>query len=170
MLLNRPRFALLGLALIPGWLLAQSATPAGLWETYDDHTGQAASHVRVVDSANALSGTIDRILDPAKAAARCEVCEGELKDQPIAGMMIFHDVKLRTDDALTWDGGDILDPKSGKVYKVRIKLIDDGKTLEVRGYKGSPMFGRTQLWRRVPELAAAPAAASTAAASASALP
>ena len=39
-----------------------------------------------------------------------------------------------------------------------LSLVDEGKTLEVRGYKGSPMFGRTQLWHRV-EVATPPASA-----------
>ncbi|MFM8664833.1 MAG: DUF2147 domain-containing protein, partial [Betaproteobacteria bacterium] len=34
-------------------------------------------------------------------------------------------------------------------YKVRIKPIDGGKKLEVRGYIGAPMLGRTQTWIRV---------------------
>jgi len=32
---------------------------------------------------------------------------------------------------------------------VRIKPIDGGKKLEVRGYIGSPLLGRTQTWIRV---------------------
>ncbi|MBP7485669.1 MAG: DUF2147 domain-containing protein, partial [Aquabacterium sp.] len=48
-----------------------------------------------------------------------------------------------------WDGGQVLDPKSGNTYRVRIRLLDDGKTLEVRGYKGTPFLGRTQLWKRL---------------------
>jgi hypothetical protein len=53
------------------------------------------------------------------------------------------------DDKGLWDGGEILDPKNGKVYKVRLKPIDGGKKLEVRGYIGAPLFGRTQTWIRV---------------------
>jgi hypothetical protein len=45
-----------------------------------------------------------------------------------------------------FEGGDILDPNNGKVYRVKLKLIDDGSKLDVRGYIGTPMLGRTQTW------------------------
>ena len=48
-----------------------------------------------------------------------------------------------------WDGGEILDPNNGKVYKVRLKPVDGGARLEVRGYIGAPLLGRTQTWTRV---------------------
>ena len=48
-----------------------------------------------------------------------------------------------------YTGGQILDPAKGSSYKLRLKPIEGGKKLEVRGYIGSPMFGRTQTWVRV---------------------
>ena len=41
------------------------------------------------------------------------------------------------DDKALWDGGDILDPNNGKVYRLRLKPVDGGKKLEVRGYIGA---------------------------------
>jgi uncharacterized protein (DUF2147 family) len=49
----------------------------------------------------------------------------------------------------TWSGGDILDPNNGKVYRAQITPSADNKTLAVRGYIGSPLFGRTQVWQRI---------------------
>jgi uncharacterized protein (DUF2147 family) len=63
-------------------------------------------------------------------------------------MAILRGVRASTDDPGIWDGGDILDPDSGKVYRVRLKLLGDGRELQVRGYIGVPMLGRTQVWRR----------------------
>lgn len=145
---------LTALSFFAGCSFAQSI-PWGTWTTVDEHTGAATSIVKVVETENGLMGTIDRILDPAKADARCTACTDERKDQPIAGMVIFRDVKIKEDQALTWDGGQILDPKSGNTYRVRIRLLDDGKTLEVRGYKGTPFLGRTQLWKRLTDDASA---------------
>ena len=45
-----------------------------------------------------------------------------------------------------WQGGTIYDPSNGKAYKCTIKLSADG-TLDLRGYIGISLFGRTQLWR-----------------------
>ena len=47
------------------------------------------------------------------------------------------------------DGGRILDPNNGKDYRVRLKPVEGGKKLEVRGYIGAPLLGRTQVWQRV---------------------
>jgi uncharacterized protein (DUF2147 family) len=44
--------------------------------------------------------------------------------------------------------GEILDPDDGRMYRCTLKLAVDGATLEVRGYVGVPIFGRTQIWRR----------------------
>lgn len=128
---------------------AQTASPIGIWQTISEETGQASSHVRVTEVNGTLTGTVEKILDPAKAGLRCTECTDNRKDQPIEGMVLFKDVKYNPEASLTWEGGEILDPKSGKNYRARIRLIDDGKTLEVRGYKG-PFF-RTQLWQRLGE-------------------
>ena len=85
------------------------------------------------------------MLDPAKADAVCVKCTDERKDKPVAGMQILSGVK-KTEGDPVWEGGQILDPNNGKTYKVRLKPVDDGKKLEVRGYLGP--FYRNQVWLR----------------------
>jgi uncharacterized protein (DUF2147 family) len=97
-----------------------------------------------------FSGKIEKLLDPdTKPDAKCDKCSDERKDQPILGLPIIRNVKANADDAALWDGGEILDPNNGKTYKVRLKPADGGKKLEVRGYIGAPLLGRTQTWHRV---------------------
>jgi len=127
--------------------LAQ-ATPAGLWMTIDDESRQEKSLVRIVDSGGVLSGRIEKLLDAGKQDARCDKCTDSRKDQPVTGMTILEGVKKNADEAW-WDGGSILDPNNGKTYKVRLTPKDGGKSLEVRGYIGMPLLGRTQTWQRV---------------------
>lgn len=127
--------------------LAQ-ATPVGLWKTIDDETKQERSLVRIAEKGGVLSGRIEKITDPTKQDARCDKCEGAKKDQRVVGMTILEGVK-RHGGADHWDGGSILDPNNGKVYKVRLAPKDGGKALEVRGYIGAPVLGRTQTWMRV---------------------
>ena len=141
-------FASLLLFAAAGTALAQ-ATPAGLWKTVDDDTGKEKSLVRIGEAGGVLSGKVEKLLDPARQGALCEHCEGDDKDKPIAGMTIIRGVKQSADDAQLWDGGRILDPVDGKSYKVRLKPIDGGARLEVRGYVGTPLLGRTQTWTRV---------------------
>jgi uncharacterized protein (DUF2147 family) len=148
------RHALTALALagasltLPFGALAQ-ATPAGLWKTIDDDGKTEKSLVRITDTGGVFSAKVEKIFDPAKQDARCEKCSDERKDQPVVGMTIVRGVKASADDKTLWDGGEILDPNNGKTYKARLKPVDGGKRLEVRGYIGAPLLGRTQTWVRV---------------------
>ena len=135
------------LAAAAGSAMAQ-ATPAGLWKTIDDDTKAEKSLVRITDAGGIYTGKVEKILTD-KADAKCTECTDERKGQPVQGMTILRDIKLDPADKTQWIGGDILDPNNGKVYKVRIKTADGGKKLEVRGYIGTPMLGRTQTWIRV---------------------
>ena len=96
-----------------------------------------------------MSGKLEKLLDPATAPdAVCKECSDERKDKPVLGMTLIRNVRQNDSDKGIWDGGDILDPNNGKVYRVRLKPIDGGSKLEVRGYIGTPMLGRTQTWIR----------------------
>jgi len=142
--------ALIALSLVAacGTALAQS-TPAGLWKTIDDETKQEKSLVRITETGGVYSGKIEKLSDPTKANAVCEKCTDERKDKPVVGMVILRNIREDKDDKGVFEGGDILDPNNGKVYKAKLKPIDGGKKLEMRGYIGAPMFGRTQTWIRV---------------------
>ena len=54
-----------------------------------------------------------------------------------------------TRDGDTWGGGRILDPHNGKTYKVKLRMLDNGQKLDVHGYIGFSLLGRTQVWERV---------------------
>lgn len=135
--------------LVAGGAAFAQATPVGLWKTIDDETKAEKSYVRVVEAGGVVTAKVEKILDPAKADAKCDKCGDDRKDQPIQGMTIVKGVKANADDKGLWDGGEILDPNNGKTYKVRMKPIDGGKKLEVRGYIGAPLLGRTQTWIRI---------------------
>ena len=124
------------------------ATPVGLWKTIDDETKQEKSIVRITDNGGVLTGKIEKLTDPAKQEATCDKCSDARKDQKIIGMTIIEGVKKAAGEEY-WDGGSILDPNNGKVYKVRLTPADGGKKLDVRGYIGAPLLGRTQTWIRV---------------------
>ena len=122
-------------------------TPLGLWKTIDDETRQEKSLVRISEAGGTLTGKVEKIADPAKQDSKCEKCSDERKDKPVLGMTIVRNAKQSADDKDTWDGGEILDPNNGKVYRLRLKPLDGGKGLEVRGYIG--LFFRNQTWLRV---------------------
>ncbi|MDP3250313.1 MAG: DUF2147 domain-containing protein [Hydrogenophaga sp.] len=123
-------------------------SPVGVWKTIDDDTKKEKSLVRITENNGVYSGKIEKFLDPAsKPDAVCDKCADERKDKPILGMTILRNIKQSADDKTVYDGGDIVDPNNGKVYRSRLKPIEDGKKLEMRGYIGP--FYRTQVWLRV---------------------
>jgi len=130
-----------------GLAWGQASSPVGLWQTVSDRTGQPDGLVRISEVNHELIGTVVAVFSPPAPDANplCEMCQGELKNKPIVGMVILHGVR-RTENGLT--SGQILDPDEGQVYRCRIALLDDGRKLEVRGYVGIPLFGRTQTWIR----------------------
>ena len=142
--------ALLGaVALLPRIAAAQ-VTPVGVWKSIDDETGKEKSFVRVVQAGGVLIGTVEKALNPDPNASRtCDLCTDERKGQVIVGMEIIRGVTKSAGTEGLWDGGEILDPQKGKLYKVRMTPIEGGAKLEVRGYVGMPLLGRTQTWIRV---------------------
>ncbi len=130
-----------------GTALAQ-ATPVGLWKTIDDDTKAEKSYVRITESGGVLNGKVEKIVDPAKQDSKCDKCSDERKDQPVIGMVIVRNAKANADKTV-WEGGEILDPNNGKVYKLQMTPVDGGKKLDVRGFIGFALLGRTQTWVRV---------------------
>ncbi len=122
------------------------ATPVGLWKTIDDETKQEKSLVRISESGAVLSGKVDKVMDATKQDAVCDLCTDARKGKLVLGMTIIDGVKKHATEPY-WDGGSILDPNNGKVYKVRMTPKDGGKLLEVRGFIGP--FYRNQQWIRV---------------------
>jgi uncharacterized protein (DUF2147 family) len=97
----------------------------------------------------ALSGVVEKsLLATPSAEPNCTLCSDDRKDKPKIGMEIIRGGQ-QTDGKVVWEGGKILDPENGKNYSLRLTPIDGGKKLEVRGYIGTPMLGRTQTWIRV---------------------
>ena len=133
------------LAVPSAW--AQDASPVGVWKSIDDETGKPKAMIRITDNQGELQGRIEKLFRPAdqEQNPKCDKCEGARKDQPIVGMVIVSGLKK---DGNEYNGGEILDPANGKVYRSKAKLLDGGKKLEVRGYVGAPMFGRSQTWVR----------------------
>lgn len=132
-------------------VLATSAFAADLnntqWRTVDDETGKAKALVEFSKSSNGTyTATIKKLLDP-KAKTVCTECSGSQKNKPMEGLDIVQNLKL--DKGNKYTGGTILDPKSGKTYKMNAEMASNGKTLKVRGFIGVAALGRNQTWYRV---------------------
>ena len=125
--------------------VAQSLdTPVGLWKSLDDETKKPKALIRIVEQGGQLVGRIEKILTD-KPDAVCEACSDERKGKPVQGMTILTGLKK---DGEEWTGGEILDPNNGKVYRAKVRLADAGRKLDVRGFVGIALVGRTQTWVR----------------------
>ena len=144
-------FSILLLYDIPGignLVQAGTPTPEGKWKTISDVTGKPRSIVRIWKENDKLFGKVEVVIPQEGEVPNplCHQCTGERKDLPITGMTILWDLTQNTDG---WNGGFVLDPNDGKTYQCVIRLVEGGNKLEVRGYIGLSLFGRTQTWQRV---------------------
>ncbi len=136
---------LLGMASAQAAAPGPAGTPVGTWRTFDDADGTESGSVTIVERDGLLYGDVTSIKDPAKAHAICQACTGARKDKPVVGLEIMSG--LRPDGA-AWDGGEVLDPKTGQTYRCSVRLTDGGQKLVVRGFVGVAVFGRNQTWVR----------------------
>lgn len=68
------------------------------------------------------------------------------RDRDLVGLIILKDFAFQGQN--TWSGGAIYDPKDGKTYSCRLSLKNPNM-LEVRGYVGITLFGRSETWTKV---------------------
>jgi uncharacterized protein (DUF2147 family) len=125
-------------------MLFQSHPIEGTWVTIDDETGVRKSEITLYLENGKLYGRIDRLLLPEDQGKRCVYCKGERYNKPIEGLLIVEGLKPNGD---SWTKGKITDPANGKSYDCTVKL-EDANTLNVRGYLGFSLLGRTQVWKR----------------------
>ena len=122
-------------------------SPVGLWKNIDDESGKPKALIRITENNGVLEGKIEKLFRDASQDQNpvCDKCSDARKDKPIIGMTMLSGLKK---DGNEYNGGEILDPNNVKVYRSKLKVADGGKKLEVRGYIGVPMLGRSQTWLR----------------------
>jgi uncharacterized protein (DUF2147 family) len=117
----------------------------GVWQTYDDETGELKSDVKIYKKDGKLYGKVIKlhVVEDLNVVATCQYCTDYRKDKPIVGMLVMSGLKQSGSE---WEGdGALLDPENGKTYGGEVWLINDNK-LAVRGYIG--WFYRTQYWKK----------------------
>jgi uncharacterized protein (DUF2147 family) len=142
---------LMCLSLFAVSLVHAALSPVGYWQTIDDVTGKPKSILHITQSGNALYGKVIKIYPRPGFDQNeiCTACKGQKHNQPIVGMIVMEGLTQSTNNPAEWSGGEILDPLNGKTYKCFITLVNNGRSLNVRGYIGFSLFGRTQTWVRV---------------------
>jgi len=132
------------------WLTVYAAdfsSPVGVWKTIDDHSGKPRGLIRIELVDGRYQGRIEKIFsEPGEDLnPKCVKCEGPRHNQPIIGLTFMWGLTQQGDQ---YQGGEILDPKTGKIYRAKLRLEDGGKKLNVRGFIGFSLLGRSQVWYR----------------------
>jgi uncharacterized protein (DUF2147 family) len=117
----------------------------GRWTTIDDKTGKKRAVVQISVSGNTLSGTIIETYKQPGDTGICDNCPGAFKGKPVKGLRFVWGLQQQGNPN-EWAGGKILDPRTGKIYNAKMTL--KGNQLEVRGFLGVSLLGRTQTWVR----------------------
>ncbi|ENX55234.1 MULTISPECIES: DUF2147 domain-containing protein [Acinetobacter] len=123
---------------------------AGIWQSVDDVTGAPKGQVEIIQEADgSYTGKIIKITPRTGYTPKelCTGCPAPYTNKPILGLNAITKLKHKKD--LTYTGGKILDPNSGRVYSLTAKLSSNGQRLHLRGYIGVSVLGRSQIWIRV---------------------
>ena len=144
---TRLLIACVAVLLVAGQVWAQSDADKilGVWET-----GSGKARVKIDKAGEKYIGKIVWLREPNNEEGKPKVDKNnpdeKLRAMPLLGYRMLKDFTYTGDN--TWEDGTIYDPENGSTYSCEITMTDEN-TLDVRGFIGVSVFGRTDVWKRV---------------------
>ncbi len=141
-------FGIICIALFSSSVMAENIV--GTWRYIDDKTGEAKGLVKIEQQTDGTyAGTALKATPRAGYTPKefCTNCPAPYTNKPIIGMKVISG--LQTTNQINYTDGKIIDPVSGKTYRLKGRISPNGKKLFLRGYMGVSAVGRNQTWLRV---------------------
>ena len=125
---------------------AQTLSPLGTWTN-----AEKKATFEIYKCGDKLCGKIVTLTvpnDPATGKPKTDSMnpDPKLRNRPRLGLVFMQGFEY--DDDNKWDDGKIYDPESGKTYSCYMKM-NSANSMEVKGYIGFSMIGKSQTWTRV---------------------
>jgi len=118
----------------------------GVWQPSDGR-----SYVKIDKIGNKFYGRVVWLEEPNDENGNPRVDinnpDESLRSTPLKGYRILKDFVYNEEEEI-WEDGTIYDPKNGTTYNCKIELTEENQ-IEVRGYVGTAVFGRTDVWTRL---------------------
>ena len=127
---------------------ADEPAASGLWQKSE--AGKPVVWVLIFERGGPYEGAIARrFLKPGDdSGAVCTKCVDDRRNEPLLGLTFIRGMNR---NGLKYEGGDILDPRNGKIYSANMTVSPDGQTLTLHSYVGISILGHDEVWNRLPD-------------------